>query len=216
MTLIAIFATLSETSAAISLPFLDNDERDLYVWFLISFPFYLLLLFFVTLNFNYRSLYAPSDFADENNFLNATEQSDNNSTESPSRQSTSKDATKSRSSPDNAQAPPVSMTPQATACGPEAVPLPNDVKDLRIVDTRETGKKIEFGELLKNQKMSQNSTAHVILFVTSAQTEGLLKSSVLKHLKQKRKATAAYPVAYNLDSHKLAVIDQGWTAGIKD
>ena len=39
MTIIAIFATLSETSAAISLPFLDNDEREIYVWFLISFPF---------------------------------------------------------------------------------------------------------------------------------------------------------------------------------
>lgn len=65
MTVIAIFATLSETSAAVSLPFLDDEDRDVYVWFLISFPFYLLLLFFATLNFNYRSLYAPSDFERE-------------------------------------------------------------------------------------------------------------------------------------------------------
>lgn len=45
MTVIAIFAGLSEASAAISLPFLNNEDRAVYVWFLISFPFYLLFLF---------------------------------------------------------------------------------------------------------------------------------------------------------------------------
>ena len=69
MTIIAIFAALSETSAAVSLPFLDQEERELYVWFLISFPFYLLLLFFATLNFNYKSLYAPSDFEKGKHFM---------------------------------------------------------------------------------------------------------------------------------------------------
>ncbi len=69
MTIIAIFATLSETSAAVSLPFLGEEEKELYVWFLISFPFYLLLLFFATLNFNYRSLYAPSDFEKGKHFM---------------------------------------------------------------------------------------------------------------------------------------------------
>ncbi|WP_241801831.1 hypothetical protein [Pseudomonas corrugata] len=69
MTLIAIFATLSETSAAISLPFLDDQDRKYYLWFLISFPFYLLLLFFITLNFNYRSLYSPSDFRKNKHFV---------------------------------------------------------------------------------------------------------------------------------------------------
>ncbi|SDB05923.1 hypothetical protein SAMN03159290_00426 [Pseudomonas sp. NFACC13-1] len=69
MTLIAIFATLSETSAAVSLPFLDDQDREYYLWFLISFPFYLLLLFFITLNFNYRSLYSPSDFRKSKHFI---------------------------------------------------------------------------------------------------------------------------------------------------
>ncbi|SEN49061.1 hypothetical protein [Pseudomonas sp. NFACC39-1] len=69
MTLIAIFATLSETSAAISLPFLDDQDREYYLWFLISFPFYLLFLFFITLNFNYRSLYSPSDFRKSKHFM---------------------------------------------------------------------------------------------------------------------------------------------------
>lgn len=69
MTLIAIFATLSETSAAVSLPFLDDQDREYYLWFLITFPFYLLLLFFITLNFNYRSLYSPSDFRKSKHFI---------------------------------------------------------------------------------------------------------------------------------------------------
>lgn len=75
MTLIAIFATLSETSAAISLPFLDDDDREYYLWFLISFPFYLLLLFFITLNFNYRSLYSPSDFRKGKHFIKTMDDS---------------------------------------------------------------------------------------------------------------------------------------------
>lgn len=74
MTVIAIFAFISESSAAISLPFLDNTEREVYIWFLISFPFYLLLLFFLTLNFNYRSLYAPSDFDKDDSFLKSFEE----------------------------------------------------------------------------------------------------------------------------------------------
>ena len=76
MTVIAIFAAISETSAAISLPFLDNKDREIYVWFLISFPFYLLFLFFITLNFNYRSLYSPSDFGKDKNFLKVIDNND--------------------------------------------------------------------------------------------------------------------------------------------
>jgi hypothetical protein len=69
MTIIAIFAALSEASAAVSLPFLDDEERDVYVWFLISFPFCLTILFFITLNFNHKSLYAPSDFEKGKHFI---------------------------------------------------------------------------------------------------------------------------------------------------
>ncbi len=40
------------------------------MWFVMGFPALLLLLFFGTLNFNAKVLYAPSDFQDEENFLN--------------------------------------------------------------------------------------------------------------------------------------------------
>jgi hypothetical protein len=69
MTIIAIFAMLTEASATASLPFLDDSDRDIYVWFLISFPLCLIFLFFVTLNFNYKSLYAPSDFEKGEDFI---------------------------------------------------------------------------------------------------------------------------------------------------
>lgn len=69
MSIIAIFAVLTEASATVSLPFLDDDDRDIYVWFLISFPLCLIFLFFVTLNFNYKSLYAPSDFEKGEDFI---------------------------------------------------------------------------------------------------------------------------------------------------
>ena len=74
MTIIAIFSILSETSAAVSLPYLDEESQKIYVWFLIGFPFYLILLFFVTLNFNHKSLYAPSDFAKEKHFIKAMDE----------------------------------------------------------------------------------------------------------------------------------------------
>lgn len=69
VSVIALFAALSEASAATALPFLDEDSQDIYVWFLIVFPFALTLMFFLTLNFNSTVLYAPSDFSNEKNFL---------------------------------------------------------------------------------------------------------------------------------------------------
>ncbi|MDB6144416.1 MAG: hypothetical protein JWP80_3460 [Pseudomonas sp.] len=76
VSIIALFAALSEASAATALPFLDENNRDLYVWFLIVFPSALTFLFFLTLNFNYKVLYAPSDFSNEKNFLKIIKKND--------------------------------------------------------------------------------------------------------------------------------------------
>jgi hypothetical protein len=69
LTIIAIFAATIEASALASLPLLESDNQYIYTWFLIGFPPFLTLLFFVTLNFNNRALYSPSDFTDQENFL---------------------------------------------------------------------------------------------------------------------------------------------------
>ncbi|MFJ4112245.1 hypothetical protein [Pseudomonas sp. NPDC089758] len=66
MTIIAIFAGIIEASALATLPFLSEKSQSLYTWFLVGFPFFLTGLFFLTLNFNYKSLYKPeSTSADE-------------------------------------------------------------------------------------------------------------------------------------------------------
>ena len=59
LTIIAIFAGIIEASALASLPFLGEDSQSTYTWFLVGFPFFLTVLFFLTLNFNYKSLYSP-------------------------------------------------------------------------------------------------------------------------------------------------------------
>lgn len=59
-TVIAIFAGLSEASAATVMPYLDGETRQLYLWFLIVFPSALVFMFFLTLNFNNTALYPPT------------------------------------------------------------------------------------------------------------------------------------------------------------
>lgn len=60
LTIIAIFAGIIEASALATLPFLSESSQQLYTWFLVGFPFFLTALFFLTLNFNYKSFYSPS------------------------------------------------------------------------------------------------------------------------------------------------------------
>jgi hypothetical protein len=71
LTIIAIFAGITEVAASVALPFLHQDTQQVFVWFLILFPFALIIAFFTTLNFNTRVLYAPSDYRDDKTFLEA-------------------------------------------------------------------------------------------------------------------------------------------------
>lgn len=214
MTIIAIFAALSETSAAVSLPFLDQEERELYVWFLISFPFYLLLLFFATLNFNYKSLYAPSDFEKGKHFMKVMDDAgrpEKKTSGKPSENPTLETSTNDRQSartPCGAQDPPTEIGLQTSVSVQHQLQLPELIKDLYIVDARWMSKEVEFGALLENLQRPREKTAYVILFVTCAVSEILLKASALQHSKQASKRSAAFYVAYNLDSHRLSVIDQ--------
>ena len=69
LTIIAIFAAIAEISGTLVLPFIEKSNQSVYVWFLMVFPILLILLFFLTLNFNHKVLYAPSDYKNEDNFL---------------------------------------------------------------------------------------------------------------------------------------------------
>lgn len=69
LTIIAIFAGIAEVSGTIVLPFIASMNQELFIYFLIFFPSILVILFFITLNFNNKVLYAPSDYTDENNYI---------------------------------------------------------------------------------------------------------------------------------------------------
>ena len=70
LTIIAIFAALAEIAGTIALATVDKELQRVFVWFVMMFPTLIVILFFLTLNFNPKVLYAPSDFRDEENFLN--------------------------------------------------------------------------------------------------------------------------------------------------
>lgn len=69
LTIIAIFASITETSGSIILPFILPNNQFYFMWFLILFPTFLVVIFFITLNFNHKVLYSPSDYKDEANFV---------------------------------------------------------------------------------------------------------------------------------------------------
>ena len=69
LSVIAIFAGLAEVAGTVVLPFVADANQITYIWFLMLFPTLLVLLFFLTLNFNPKVLYAPSDFRDEGNYM---------------------------------------------------------------------------------------------------------------------------------------------------
>lgn len=70
LTIIAIFAALAEVAGTVALATVDKSLQQTFVWFVMAFPTLIVILFFATLNFNPKVLYAPSDFRDEENFLN--------------------------------------------------------------------------------------------------------------------------------------------------
>ena len=77
LTVIAIFSILTQASASVSLPYINKENQEIYVWFLVAFPIALVILFFITLNFNNRTLYSPSDFSNEKHFLDTNIESTN-------------------------------------------------------------------------------------------------------------------------------------------
>src|SRR5882724_5154054 len=70
LTIIEIFAALAEVAGTVALGLVDKTLQQTFVWFVMGFPIFLVALFFATLSFNPKVQYAPSDFKNEENFLN--------------------------------------------------------------------------------------------------------------------------------------------------
>ena len=179
--IIAVFALITETSAAVSLPFLDNEDRKIYIWLLISFPFFLSFLFFITLNFNYRSLYAPSDFENDDSFLKAFEETASHLHET-------------------ATQPDIEL---------HTVKLQKSFTTLYIVDIR--GRSVEFDTdaLLKKIPPSSKHSLRIFLFLTRSISDVSLTENVLKSFKQAKKAAGTtYCISYDVDSMSMIQVEK--------
>ncbi|EHB5529370.1 MarR family transcriptional regulator [Vibrio cholerae] len=69
LTIIAIFAGVSEAMATIALIQLADKAQSIFIYFVMFFPTLIVVLFFYMLIYKNTALYAPSDFEDQNNYL---------------------------------------------------------------------------------------------------------------------------------------------------
>ena len=74
LTIIAIFAGLAEINGTVVLSLVPVDLQEIFVWFIILFPSLLVIIFFVTLNWNPKVLYSPSDFLKDESFIQVLNQ----------------------------------------------------------------------------------------------------------------------------------------------
>ncbi len=68
LSIIALFASLSEAIATGVLPFLSGELQKIFIWFVMGFPVMLVSLFFYTLHKKHHVLYAPSDYKSDESF----------------------------------------------------------------------------------------------------------------------------------------------------
>lgn len=69
LTIIGLFAGIAEVAGTVVLPFISRELQVIFIWYVMLFPIFLVILFFINLNKNPKVLYAPSDFDDEANFM---------------------------------------------------------------------------------------------------------------------------------------------------
>ncbi|MFJ2489593.1 hypothetical protein [Pseudomonas sp. NPDC087639] len=224
MTVIAIFAAISETSAAISLPFLNNEDREIYVWFLISFPFYLLLLFFITLNFNHRSLYSPSDFGKDKSFLKANDHNDRDNKRNMPTQDTIAHCTFGISSSvvpsetaaaqcantgkiHNTLDPPPGIITKSHRTLQYNIQLSASVSNLHIIDARDIDASREFATIVEKIQRTDKKATRVIVFLSNHVSDVSLTENVLLHIKHAKKGSGTtLCVVYNLCSQGVTLL----------
>jgi hypothetical protein len=69
LTLLAIFAGLSDVAMTGVLPFLESSIQRIFMWFVMGYPLLLVCGFFYILIWKREALYAPSDFRDDATWL---------------------------------------------------------------------------------------------------------------------------------------------------
>ncbi|NFI03472.1 hypothetical protein FC959_03480 [Clostridium botulinum] len=69
LAIVAIFAGLAEIAGTTVLAFLPDKLQNFFIWYVMLFPVILLILFFITWNFNSKVLYPPNQFKYESNYM---------------------------------------------------------------------------------------------------------------------------------------------------
>ncbi len=69
LTVVGIFAGIAEIAGTSVITFLTPNLQQIFIWYVMLFPILLVLLFFITWNFNPSVLYSPSDYQNEDNFI---------------------------------------------------------------------------------------------------------------------------------------------------
>lgn len=69
LTIVGIFSGIAEVAGTTVIGFLSTELQSIFIWYVMCFPVLLVLLFFITWNFNPTVLYSPSDYQNEDNFL---------------------------------------------------------------------------------------------------------------------------------------------------
>lgn len=75
--MIGIFAGIAEVAGTVVLPFVSEQLQYIFIWYVMIFPVFLVGLFFYTLIRHNKKLYAPSDFANEENFIKLANEMNN-------------------------------------------------------------------------------------------------------------------------------------------
>lgn len=227
LTIIAIFAGIIEASALASLPFLDEDSQSIYTWFLVGFPPFLTVLFFLTLNFNSKSLYSPSDFANEDDFLKMRDSVKNQ--DKPELQSTNnaliesttietlpsqkivskkKDTTKRTASRETLPNPENNNT-----SGHQEVHIKSSFSALHIIDSRALKDNAHLSSIFRTavpegcNKQPEHPELMVVL-LTSTKTEPSVDAFLIDALRsENNKTSPSCTVAiYNLDTLSLTTL----------
>ena len=71
LTIIALFAGLAEVAGTVAFINVSAELQSVFLWYVMLFPILLVTLFFLTLNLNPSALYAPSDYKNEEYFIEA-------------------------------------------------------------------------------------------------------------------------------------------------
>lgn len=69
LTIVAIFASIADIAGTTVLPFVRLELQNIFIYYVMLFPILIVILFFLTWNFNSKVLYSPNDFSDESNYM---------------------------------------------------------------------------------------------------------------------------------------------------